>query len=203
MLVDVPEPGGKLLDTRISETTSADMDLFVGKDNNGDGLPDEGEELCAAATAAALEQCTLVAPEAGTYWILVQNWLTGSGADAVTLSTTVIPAEDLGNLTATAPSPVGAGEPFDIILAWSESDFEVGDTWVGLVEVNSGSSSVTDVAIMVVEFNVTDLTDTPPDDDPTPGDDPADRNPPTGSGGALGWATLFALLGAFLRRRRV
>ena len=203
VLVDVPEPGGKLLDTRISETTSADMDLFVGKDNNGDGLPDEGEELCAAATAAALEQCTLVAPEAGTYWILVQNWLTGSGADAVTLSTTVIPAEDLGNLTATAPSPVGAGEPFDITLAWSESDFEVGDTWVGLVEVNSGSSSVTDVAIMVVEFNVTDLTDTPPDGEPTPGDDPADRNPPTGSGGALGWATLFALLGAFLRRRRV
>ena len=74
---------------------------------------------------------------------------------------------------------------------------------MGLVEVNSGSSSVTDVAIMVVEINVTDLTDTPPDDDPTPGDDSADRNPPTGSGGALGWATLFALLGAFLRRRRV
>ena len=74
---------------------------------------------------------------------------------------------------------------------------------MGLVEVNSGSSSVTDVAIMVVEFNVTDLTDTPPDDEPTPGDDPSDRNPPTGSGGALGWMTLLALFGVFLRRRRV
>jgi hypothetical protein len=135
ILVDVPA-GSRFLAADIVETTSQDLDLFVGLDANGDGVAEEAEEMCRSASETALESCRLSNLAGGTYWILVQNWL-GLGVSDITVSTAVIPATDSGNLTVTGPRSVKAGTPFDVTLTWREPALDAGETWYGLVEFGS------------------------------------------------------------------
>ncbi len=132
---EVPE-GARLLAANIGETTASDLDLFVGLDADGDGAPDAGEEVCRSATETALESCKLADPAGGTYWVMVQNWLTGQVVDDVELVVATVPGTDNGNLTVTGPSGVVAeGEEYDATLAWDEPAMEAGTTWFALVEL--------------------------------------------------------------------
>ncbi len=135
ILVDVPA-GSRFLAADIVETDSLDLDLFVGQDVNGDGLAEEGEELCRSATETAMESCRLSNLAGGTYWIVVQNWL-GLGLSSVKLATAVIPGQSAGNLTATGPRSVAANTPFDVTVTWREPAMDPGETWYGLVELGS------------------------------------------------------------------
>jgi hypothetical protein len=135
VVVNVPA-GSKFLATEIVDTTSIDLDLFVGRDTDGDGGPDENEELCRSASETAFESCRLSAPAGGSYWVMVQNWL-GFGADHVKLVTSVIPGTSAGNLQVSGPSSVPANTPFDVTLTWSEPTLASGDTWFALVELGS------------------------------------------------------------------
>jgi subtilisin family serine protease len=134
VLVDVPA-GAKFLASEIVETTALDLDLFVGRDTNGNGAPDEAEEVCRSASEAALESCRLSSPEGGAYWVLVENWL--GGLSNVKLVTSVVPGTSAGNLTVTGPKSVPANTPFDVTLSWNEPSLAAGDTWFALVELGS------------------------------------------------------------------
>lgn len=151
-VVTTEVPGGALsLATRITETTSTDLDLFVGIDRDGNGEPSADEEVCRSASATALESCTLTEPEAGTYWVMVQNWLTGQGMDDVTLTTAAIPGADGGNLTVTGPrGRVPAGETFPVTLAWDEPDMGPGTAWFALVRMASDRRHDGDVGSLAV-----------------------------------------------------
>ncbi len=135
ILVDVPA-GSRFLATEIGSTNAIDLDLFVGRDTNGDGLASENEELCRSASDTAMESCRLSNLEGGSYWILVENWL-GLGLSDVKLVTAVIPGASAGNLTATGPRSVTAGTPFDVTVTWREPALDPGETWFGLVELGS------------------------------------------------------------------
>jgi hypothetical protein len=135
ILVDVPA-GSRFLATEIADTTAIDIDLFVGRDSNGDGEAAENEELCRSASDTAMESCRLSNLEGGRYWIVVQNWL-GFGLDDVKVVTAVIPNQNVGNLTATGPKSVPAGTPFDVTVTWKEPAMDPGETWFGLVELGS------------------------------------------------------------------
>ncbi|MGH2698672.1 MAG: S8 family serine peptidase [Actinomycetota bacterium] len=130
--------GSRFLATEITETTSTDLDLFVGLDADGDGEPDASEEVCRSASETAIESCKLEAPEGGTYWIMVQNWLTGQGLDDVSLVAATIPGTDEGNLTVKGPGGVvQAGAEYDVSLEWDEPTMEPGTTWFALVQLRS------------------------------------------------------------------
>ncbi len=136
VLVDVPA-GSRFIASEIAKTTSTDIDLFVGRDDDGDGGAELSEELCRSASDTALESCRLGDPESGRYWIRVQNWLSGQVVDSVDLVGTVIPGTDNGNLTASGPKSVAANTPFDVALAWNEPRIDAGETWFALVEIGS------------------------------------------------------------------
>jgi subtilisin family serine protease len=133
--LDVPA-GARFLTAEITKSTAPDIDLFVGLDSDGDRRPDSAEEVCRSASEIWEESCTLKAPAAGTWWVLVQNWQSGlTGVDDVQLTASVIPSTDNGNLTVTGPSgSIPAGQPFDITLSWNEPQLEPGDAWFALVE---------------------------------------------------------------------
>jgi subtilisin family serine protease len=135
VLVDVPA-GSRFLATEIADATSIDIDLFVGRDADGDGAAEEGEELCRSASDTAFESCRLSNLQGGKYWILVQNWL-GFGLDEVKLVTAVIPNASAGNLTVTGPKSVPAGTPFDVTVTYREPAMDPGETWFALVELGS------------------------------------------------------------------
>ncbi|MGH3735040.1 MAG: S8 family serine peptidase [Micromonosporaceae bacterium] len=152
VLVDVPA-GARLVASEITDTTASDLDLFVGRDADGDGAPDAGEELCRSASEVALEACTLPTPEAGSYWVMVQNWLTGQAVDQVRLATTVIPGTDNGNLTVTGPTgKVAAGSTIDVQLAWSEPALAPGTTWLAMVRLGSDPEHPANVGTLLVRI---------------------------------------------------
>jgi hypothetical protein len=140
ILVDVPA-GSKVLAAAITAATSSDVDLYVGRDANGDGKASADEEVCRSATAGVFESCQVANPIGGKYWILVQNWLTGQGLDNVDVTIATVPGTDNGNLKATGPSgPVPAGTPFPLTLAWNEPKLAVGESWFALVEYGSDAA---------------------------------------------------------------
>lgn len=127
--------GARLLAAEIASTTASDLDLFVGLDANGDGAPQESEEVCRSASETALEACRLTDPRAGTYWVMVQNWLTGQVLDDVELVVASVPGTDAGNLTVTGPGRVAEGGTYRATLAWDEPAMAPGTTWFGLAEL--------------------------------------------------------------------
>jgi subtilisin family serine protease len=94
-LVDVPA-GAKVLAAAITKATSTDVDLYVGRDANGDGKASSDEEVCSSATGAVPESCQVPNPAGGRYWALVQNWLTGQGLDDIDLTIAAVPGTDNG-----------------------------------------------------------------------------------------------------------
>jgi hypothetical protein len=130
---DVPD-GARLLAAEIASTTASDLDLFVGRDANGDGKPSEDEEVCRSASETALEACRLTDPKGGTYWVMVQDFLTGQALDDVDLVVATVPEGDKGNLTARGPGgAVPAGSEYTATLAWDEPQMKPGTTWFALV----------------------------------------------------------------------
>jgi subtilisin family serine protease len=152
-LVDVPA-GSKVLAAAITKATSGDIDLFVGRDANGDGKASADEEVCKSATSAVLESCQVPNPAGGKYWVMVQNWLTGQGLDDIELTVATVPGTDNGDLTATGPKgSVPAGQPFGLTLAWSEPKLAVGESWFALVEFGSDKTHPTDAGSTLVQLD--------------------------------------------------
>jgi hypothetical protein len=154
-LVDVPA-GSKVLAAAITAATSTDVDLYVGRDSNGDGKASSDEEVCSSASEVALESCSVPNPTGGRYWVLVQNWLTGQGLDEIDLAVAVVPGTDNGNLTVQGPATaVAAGTPFDVTLSWNEPTMAVDDAWFALVEYGSDKQHPTNAGSLLVKLTRT------------------------------------------------
>ncbi|PZF80540.1 S8 family serine peptidase [Jiangella anatolica] len=168
ILVDVPEDAARLV-AQLSDSTAPDLDLFVGV---GD-TPSEATERCSSATGSAAEFCDVGSPEAGTWWILVQNWdaSTPGGTDTVTLGTAVVTAGE-GNLTVEGPATQPLGEPFTVRAFYDEPDLDPGETWYGAVALGSSPDSPGDIGVIPVTVtrHADDVTKTASVETAGPGD---------------------------------
>jgi hypothetical protein len=154
-LVNVPA-GSKVLAAAITAATSTDVDLYVGRDSNGDGKPSSDEEVCSSATEAVLESCQVANPAGGTYWVMVQNWLSGQGLDDIDLAVAVVPGTDNHDLTVTGPSgAVPPNTPFDVTLNWNEPAMAVDEAWFALVEYGSDRQHPTNAGSVLVKLSRT------------------------------------------------
>jgi len=141
-LVIVPAstaPSGSRLEATLTSITSPDVDLFVGLDSDGDGQPDEFEELCVSALPDSFERCIIdVAPSpvSQTYWVLAQNFRTGpSGSDAVNLTTSLVELkhDPASALTVTGPSSVARQQTFPLRAAVDAPRSAMGSQLIGYV----------------------------------------------------------------------
>lgn len=125
--LDVPA-GAQRLVAEIIASEAPDVDFFVGLGS----APSQGSQVCSGATGSALEYCNIDNPDAGTWWVLVQNW-TGSSdqPDAITLATVAVPAGSAGNLSVADPGSVPAGQPFDLGINWNSPAIVEGTRWYG------------------------------------------------------------------------
>jgi subtilisin family serine protease len=137
-LVDFPD----LAEQFIAETlnsTSLDLDLWVGLDQNGDGLPSQNEEVCVSATSSANERCTieLGGTQSGRprFWVLVQNFRSSvpGGQDTFQIATTAVRAEQSG-IRLIAPTAVPGGQNFEARVAWN-LPMQEGEVYYGRVGV--------------------------------------------------------------------
>ncbi|XSG77766.1 S8 family serine peptidase [Herpetosiphon llansteffanensis] len=162
----VPAGASKFV-ARIAETTSEDIDMFIIRDTNGDGIPQESEEIGSATTPSALETFSLTNPAAGTYIILVQNWQASPGApDPITLEAYYIPTTNLGNWDVVGPANVSGSAPFSVDISWNEPALEAGDVWFGEFDLGTSPSAPGSIGrttfrleVLEAELNV-DVSDT-------------------------------------------
>lgn len=144
--------GSKRLVAEITASEAPDIDLFVGLDLDADG-PEESEELCSSTTGSWNEYCEVTDPDAGTWWVLVQNWYSsGSPPDDVVLATAVVPGTDSGNMTFAGPASVPQGEPFDLRLFWDTPPMQAGDRWYGAFALGTDEGNPGNIATVPVNI---------------------------------------------------
>ncbi|WP_156106877.1 S8 family serine peptidase, partial [Arenimonas composti] len=130
-LVPVPidASGAPFLVEASTSAANPDIDLYVGFDTNGNGLPDAGEELCDSISTGSNESCTVeltTGATAGNVWVMVQNY-SGPGTNVTvrTLGLSTV-ASDAPTLVATGPGRVPEGAPFKLRVAWDDPGFVAG-----------------------------------------------------------------------------
>ncbi|PKM18840.1 MAG: peptidase S8/S53 subtilisin kexin sedolisin [Gammaproteobacteria bacterium HGW-Gammaproteobacteria-15] len=127
---------------KVESTTSPDLDLYIGPDENldGDVSAFEGTTklLCMSAGVDSNEICDLLTPAPGVYYIALHNFQgSAPGAmDDVSLSVAVISDKDEANLTLTVV-PHTASQ-FSLRTGWQLADAEPGDDYVGVIAAETG-----------------------------------------------------------------
>lgn len=168
-LIEVPGTGAGAsvfaltADTRSS--TSYDVDLFVGADFDGDGAPDESEELCASTGPRDDERCELIlAAESSPtrYWVLVQNWDSGTqgeldaatATDAIVLETALVPLDGPtgDSLTVTGPGHTDSLDPFEVRMAWDDPTLLPGERRVGFLRLGTTPAHAGQLGVVPVEL---------------------------------------------------
>jgi subtilisin family serine protease len=154
---NVPE-GTLWFHNRTPSSTANDLDLFVGRDVDGDGFVDQSELLCESITDGNVENCDILSPAAGDYWVLVQNFDSSSlSGDEATLISAVVGPSANSNLAASGPGITGANEPFDVRLSWDNVNALPGELWLGAVSLGTNRDRPGNVGIIPVYFNRTDI----------------------------------------------
>ncbi len=145
--------GGLWLYTETLASTAIDLDLFVGRDDNGNGTPEESEELCTSTSSNELERCDLFDLPPGDYWIIVQNWDgTNAQGDDATLLSAAIETSGGSYLAASGPGIVKNNEPFDVRLSWDNLSALPGETWLGAVGIGSNRGNPNNIGVIPVEL---------------------------------------------------
>lgn len=144
----VGDPRGPVRYSVIVETASfgaSRADLFVGSDDNDDGVPQSGEQLCAQTGAGSGKRCEFDLVVAASepvrrMWAMAQNRSAAASAPAnISISVVGVPKEGpppprVGSLVASGPGQVAANAPFTMRLGWSVPDMLPGDRWLGFVD---------------------------------------------------------------------
>ena len=141
---------------RLRATTSAaepDIDLFVGRDSNNNGRPDESEELCRSVGPASDEICDVAVTSEGspiTLWIMVQNW--GGPGTNVKVDSFLVPMQASTNnsLVATGPGTVPANSPLKLRIAYDDPSMIAGSQRLGYVMIQpaAGNTAIETPVVM-------------------------------------------------------
>ncbi len=141
------KPDSMLLLAETFASTAPDIDLFVGRDRNGDGVAQEAEIVCESISPDEIERCEVEFPEAGTWWIHVQSF-TGSGSsDRVPFEFAVFREEADPSLVVTAPGAHPGGS-LTVPVYWDQPAMLRGQRWRGVIGVASAPDKSADIGLV-------------------------------------------------------
>lgn len=151
--VEVPE-GAIRLAAATMDSSSPDLDLFVVFDANGDGIPTEDEVVGTSTTASADEYVNVEMPEAGNYWIIVQNWTASAegATDTFTLAYATVDGELGTNLSVDAPAAIPQLTNFDFRMSWDLEDAQEGDIFIGAVALGTDAENPQNLGVIPVNI---------------------------------------------------
>ena len=152
-MITVPDDAKRFV-AEVLMSDSPDLDMFVGIDTNGDGIPQEDEEIARSATGTALEKIDLMSPDAGEYWIIIQNWAASEedAEDAYTLATAVVDGEMGENLSVEADSAIPALTEFDLRFNWSLEDAMAGDMYYGAIDLGTSFDDAGNLGLVSIDL---------------------------------------------------
>ncbi|GMU43902.1 MAG: hypothetical protein DYH17_09050 [Xanthomonadales bacterium PRO6] len=150
-VLDLGAPGSLRAD--VLQSSARDIDLYVGRDIDGDGSADESEELCRSTASAAVESCILDRQPAGRYWVLVQNFAGTAGGDTVDLEYAALPSQTPNRLGfALGPASVGEGTSIDIDVHYDLAGLAIGARAVAALELRQGRDAASAFAWVPLRF---------------------------------------------------
>ena len=115
------------------ETDDLDLYLFApGED------PTDGDFVELSGTPTSNEQIDVVAPEVGTWKLVVHGWETDGEDATYDLFVWQVPDADAGNLAVTAPASATLGEAANIALTWAS--LAAGTRYLGIVGYSDGGT---------------------------------------------------------------
>lgn len=143
VLADLRAPGG------------VELDLWMGRDSNGDGRPSAGEVDCVSAMAPSMERCELAIQATASpqsVWLMVHN--RGTRLEQARLEAFLVPpGPGDGSLVATGPGRLAAGESFGLRLGWRDHGMLTGESRAGYVDVDSAGVRVGSFPVRVDRNN--------------------------------------------------
>ncbi|NQD35481.1 S8 family serine peptidase [Permianibacter sp. IMCC34836] len=156
-LVNVPEGTARLVVENIQNVETVDAaplvwqrgwaTIYIGQDSNGNGLPDfDDETLCISNTEVELNYCSISHPDAGQYWVFINNVRTGLSdgeevdyIDTYRIATAIVPNSVSSNLRVNGPGSSN-GTAVDVDLNWTLSEMVAGDVAYGAFDIGSAGA---------------------------------------------------------------
>ncbi|QJR82590.1 S8 family serine peptidase [Alteromonas pelagimontana] len=137
-----------------SDVTAIDLDMYILYDKNNNGIPEEGEVVGESTSFTADEYINLRQPEAGRYWILLQNWKPSfaSATDTFMLSYAVVDSSPDSSLVLQGPDTTAALAEFDVRLLWDLDDASPGDRFFGAFALGTDNDNPTNLGITSVDI---------------------------------------------------
>ncbi|MBL39054.1 MAG: hypothetical protein CMP07_11660 [Xanthomonadales bacterium] len=149
-IVEVPADA-LLLYAETFASTASDIDLYVGRDDNGDGVAQEDEIVCSSLSLDDLERCDVEFPAAGDWWVLVQNFSAGgfNSTNDVPFEFAVFAEERDPSLVVSAPG-AHPGGPLTVPVYWDQPAMKRGEGWQGVIAIASSPDQLADVGVVPV-----------------------------------------------------
>lgn len=150
--VDVPANSKRLV-TEIVSSTALDLDLFLIFDSNNDGAISSFEEIGQSLSFDSLEEISVNNPEAGRYFIVVQNFTSSNRTrDDFELRYAVVGNDVDNSLTVNAPTALSADVPFDMRVFYDLAEASAGDDFYGAIDLGRSASSANNLGMITVDI---------------------------------------------------
>ena len=151
-------PNTKRIVARVKHTSSPDLDMYIGRDSNYNGRPDNALEMdpliCMSATETAYEVCEINDPEPGSYYVTVHNFGDFSAPsdveDEMILELAIIGKDD-GALTVDYKSEVGSNEDIELVLNWNKP-LKSDTLYTTVLELGTGVDVKDNIGLMPIEL---------------------------------------------------
>ena len=151
-------PSTKRIMVRIKDTTSPDLDLYIGRDDNYNGKPDNAMEMdplaCMSATETAFESCEINDPQPGSYYVTVHNFGDTSAPsnveDDVTIELAIIGKDD-ETVTADFKSAVAGNEDIGLVFNWNKQ-LKSDTLYTTVLELGTGVDVPDNIGLMPIEL---------------------------------------------------
>ncbi|QIR15581.1 S8 family serine peptidase [Shewanella aestuarii] len=177
----VVKPYTKRLVVEITDTTSPDMDLYVGIDEDNDGKANAYEMfyslVCASGEEDSNEKCVVETPVSGNYWILAHNYrgTVEDEADDVTVRVTQVNYSSQASFDIEAPTSVAQDEVFDVTMkvngyldaSQTLQPLEEGEVYYGLFELGTTPNLIRNVGGTLIKVEGLAPVDVPVNTAPT------------------------------------
>ncbi len=167
-LVTINTVGGQFWASTAS-AQGRDLDLYLGRDANNDGLASINEMLCRKDSSASQESCRIDVALAGSYWLLVQNASNSTVSSAVSIEYAAIAAPALPNtaqINARAnlvalPGKTNLDAAFPMTLSYELGGSLPGDAYVATLALWADALAVAPLNKTLVRLNRTAGGETP------------------------------------------
>ncbi|WOT05075.1 S8 family serine peptidase [Shewanella youngdeokensis] len=151
-------PNTKRIIARITDTTSPDLDLYIGRDYDYNGKPDNANEmsdmLCQSATETAFESCEINDPQPGTYYVAVHNFgdfnAPSDTIDDITIEVATVGKDD-SSITVDYKTNVAANEDIGLVMSWNK-DLQPDTLYTTVLELGTGVDAADNIGLMPIEL---------------------------------------------------